>query len=334
MAANDQKLRTLYLMQILLEETDETHILNASELINRLKIRYNMEADRRTIYSDIDVLERFGLSITQLKGKTPGYYVDSREFELAELKLLVDAVQSSKFITEKKTRELVRKLETLCSKSEAEQLSRELLLSNRPKTKNETIYYNVDYIHTAMAGNRQITFQYAEWTRKAELRPKKNGAFYVVSPWRLTWDNENYYLIAYDEAAGKIKHYRVDKMQKMEMLTEERMGKEAFEAVNLTAFAKKTFGMFGGEDREVTLLCRNELAGVMIDRFGQDIWMVPEGEEHFRAKVMVTISPQFFGWLTGIGNKMIVEAPEDVKDQYVDYVQGIMNNYISLGNDA
>jgi len=327
MAANDQKLRTLYLMQILLEETDESHILNASELIDRLKVKYNMEADRRTIYSDIDVLIRFGLSITQLKGKTPGYYVDSRDFELAELKLLVDAVQSSKFITKKKTRELIRKLETLCSKSEAEQLSREVLIYNRPKTRNETIYYNVDYIHSAMAGNCQITFQYAEWTTKVELRPKKNGAFYVVSPWRLTWDNENYYLIAYDEEAGKIKHYRVDKMQKMQILKTERIGREAFEAVNLTAFAKKTFGMFGGEDREVTLLCRNELAGVVIDRFGQDIWMVPEGTDHFKAKVMVTISPQFFGWVTGIGNKMKIAEPFDVQEEYKEYVKDIMRLY-------
>ena len=329
MAANDQKLRTLYLMQILLEETDEDHILNASQLIEQLNMKYGMDADRRTIYSDIDVLERFGLNITQLKGKTPGYYVDSRDFELAELKLLVDAVQSSKFITEKKTRELIRKLETLCSKSEAEQLSREILLSTRPKTKNETIYYNVDYIHTAMSQNRQITFQYAEWTTKVELRPKKNGAFYIVSPWRLTWDNENYYLIAYDDESGKIKHYRVDKMQKMQILMTERKGQSAFEETNLTAFGKKTFGMFGGRDREVELLCRNELVGVVIDRFGQDIWMVPEGENHFRAKVVVTISPQFFGWVTGIGNKLKIEGPEEVQIEYKNYLNDILKCYES-----
>ena len=327
MAANDQKLRTLCLMQILLEETDEDHILNASQLIQQLKMKYDMDADRRTIYSDIEVLGRFGISIQQLRGKTPGYYVDSRAFELAELKLLVDAVQSSKFITEKKTRVLIRKLETLCSKSQAEQLSREVLLSNRPKTKNETIYYNVDYIHTAMFQNRQITFQYAEWTTKVELRPKKNGTFYEVSPWRLTWDNENYYLIAYDGEAEKIKHYRVDKMQKMQILDKERRGQEAFDANNLTAFGKKTFGMFGGEDREVTLLCSNELAGVVIDRFGQDIWMIPEGADHFKAKVMVTISPQFFGWVTGIGNKMKIAEPQDVQDKYLAYVRSIMDCY-------
>lgn len=327
MAANDQKLRTLCLMQILMEETDENHILNASQLIARLQQRYDMEADRRTIYSDIDVLIRFGLNIEQLKGKTPGYYVAGRDFELAELKLLVDAVQSSKFITEKKTRELIGKLETLCSKEEAEQLSRQVVILNRPKTTNETIYYNVDYIHSAIFNNRQITFQYAEWTTKKELRPKKNGAFYVVSPWKLTWDNENYYLIAYDEDADKMKHYRVDKMQHMKVLEETRKGEDAFDGFNLASFAKKTFGMFGGQDKEVTLLCANELAGVVIDRFGQDIWTVPEDDTHFRAKVMVTVSPQFFGWITGIGCKMKIAGPKEVQEEYRNYMNTIMKQY-------
>ncbi len=327
MAANDQKLRTLCLMQILMEETDENHILNASQLIARLQQRYDMEADRRTIYSDIDVLIRFGLNIEQLKGKTPGYYVAGRDFELAELKLLVDAVQSSKFITEKKTRELIGKLETLCSKEEAEQLSRQVVILNRPKTTNETIYYNVDYIHSAIFKNRQITFQYAEWTRKKEMRPKKNGAFYIVSPWKLTWDNENYYLIAYDEDADKMKHYRVDKMQHMKVLEEPRKGEEAFIGFDFASFAKKTFGMFGGQDKEVTLLCANELVGVVIDRFGQDIWTVPEDEGHFRAKVMVTVSPQFFGWITGIGSKMKIAGPKEVQEEYKNYIHKIMEHY-------
>lgn len=327
MAANDQKLRTLYLMQILLEETDEQHRLNATQLIDMLQQRYGMEADRRTIYSDVDVLVRFGVSIHQLKGKNPGYYVDSREFELAELKLLVDAVQSSKFITEKKTRELIAKLEGLCSKSEAEQLSRQVVILNRRKTMNETIYYNVDYIHSAIYSNRQIQFQYGEWTTKAELRLKKNGAFYKVSPWKLTWDNENYYLIAYDETADKIKHYRVDKMQKMSVLSEERKGEEAFDGFNLASFAKKTFGMFGGEDKEVSLLCANEMAGVVIDRFGQDIWMVPKNQEEFQAKVTVSISPQFFGWVTGIGSKMKIAGPKEVQEAYREYIKNILNLY-------
>lgn len=327
MAVNDQKLRTLYLMQIMLEETDEDHILNAADLTKILKQKYGMDIDRRTIYSDIDIMERFGISIVQLKGKKAGYYVDGRDFELAELKLLVDAVQSSKFITEKKSRELIGKLETLCSKSQAEQLSRQVVIFNRPKTTNETIYYNVDYIHTAIFKNKQITFQYTEWTPKKELRLKKNGEFYVVSPWSLTWDDENYYLIAYDEAADKMKHYRVDKMRKIGVLAKDRVGEEKFQDFNLAAFAKKTFGMFGGKDVEVKLRCRNELAGVVLDRFGQDVWMVPDGKQHFTAKIMVTVSPQFFGWITGIGSKMQIVGPEEVKEEYKKYLQEIMGNY-------
>lgn len=153
----------------------------------------------------MEILDKFGLNIQQKKGKCPGYYISARDFELPELKLLVDAVQSSKFITEKKSKELIQKLEKLCCKTDAERLSRYVFIVNRPKTGNETVYYNVDYIHTAIYENKQIKFHYAEWTVKKELKFKKNGAFYVVSPWALTWDDENYYLVAYDAAAGIIK---------------------------------------------------------------------------------------------------------------------------------
>lgn len=312
-------------MRILLEQTDENHILNASELSAILQQEYGMSADRRTIYDEIHILEDFGIDIVQLKGKTPGYYVASRDFELPELKLLVDAVQSSKFITEKKSSELIAKLEQLCSKYDAEQLQRQVVIYNRSKTENETIYYNVDQIHNAIYRNLRIRFQYAEWTVKKELRLKKNGAEYQVSPWALTWDDENYYLVAYDEAADKIKHYRVDKMQHIAVIEQERSGREKFGDFNLAAFAKKTFGMYGGQDTEVTLRCRNELAGVVLDRFGNKIWMRPDGEEHFKTRVMVTVSRQFFGWVTGIGNKMKIAEPEHVKEAYREYLKDILN---------
>lgn len=212
-ASFDQKLRTLYLMEILLERTDDEHMLNASELCTILEQEYGISTDRRTIYTEMEILDKFGLDVQQKKGKCPGYYIGARDFELPELKLLVDAVQSSKFITEKKCKELIQKLEKLCCKSDADMLSKYVFIVNRPKTENETVYYNVDYIHTAIYENKQIKFHYAEWTVKKELKLKKNGAFYVVSPWALTWDDENYYLVAYDAAVGIIKHYRVDKMR-------------------------------------------------------------------------------------------------------------------------
>ena len=194
MASFDQKLRTLRLMEILLERTDDEHMLNASELCTILEREYGISTDRRTSYTEMEILDKFGLDIQQKKGKCPGYYIGARDFELPELKLLVDAVQSSKFITEKKSKELIRKLEKLCCKTDAEMLSRYVFIVNRPKTENETVYYNVDYIHTAIYENKEIKFHYVEWTVKKELKLKKNGAFYVVSPWALTWDDENYYL--------------------------------------------------------------------------------------------------------------------------------------------
>lgn len=327
MASFDQKLRTLHLMNILLERTDEQHLLNATELCTILDQEYDIRTERRTIYTEIEILQKFGLDVQQKKGKNPGYYIGARDFELPELKLLVDAVQSSKFITEKKSKELIQKLEKLCCRTDAAILSRYVFIVNRPKTENETVYYNVDYIHTAIYENKEITFQYAEWNVKKKLKLKKDGAFYVVSPWALTWDDQNYYLVAYDAVAGIIKHYRVDKMQHTEILDTERKGEEAFKNFDLAAFAKKTFGMYGGVDAEVTLECKNELAGVVLDRFGHDVWMIPQGETHFKARVLVAVSPQFFGWITGIGAGMKIVGPESVKAAYKDYLQNILEKY-------
>ena len=327
MASFDQKLRTLYLMEILLERTNDEHMLNATELCTILDQEYGISTDRRTIYTEMEILEKFGLDIQQKKGKNSGYYIGARDFELPELKLLVDAVQSSKFITEKKSKELIQKLEKLCCKTDAAILSKYVFIVNRPKTENETVYYNVDYIHNAIYENKEISFQYAEWTTKKEFKLKKEGAFYVVIPWALTWDDENYYLVAYDEVAGIIKHYRVDKMQRTKILKTDRKGEESFKNFDLASYAKKTFGMYGGIDAEVTLECKNELAGVVIDRFGHDVWLIPQGEDYFKIKVLVSVSPQFFGWITGIGPGMKIIGPKDVKNQYKEYLLNVLENY-------
>ena len=268
----NQKFKIYRLAQIMLEQTDEEHYLTMPEIIAALK-EYDIPADRKSLYADLKDLEILGIEVEGAQiGHRYRYHVLNHPFELPELKLLVDAIQSSKFITEKKSKELIQKLEKLCCKTDAEMLSRYVFIVNRPKTENETVYYNVDYIHTAIYENKQIKFHYAEWTVKKELKFKKNGAFYVVSPWALTWDDENYYLVAYDAAAGIIKHYRVNKMRDTEILEADRKGEESFKNFDLAAFAKKTFGMYGGVDAEVTLECRNELAGVVIDRFGHDVY--------------------------------------------------------------
>ncbi len=320
----EEKLKILYLMQVLLEETDPEHPLNATQLCEKMQSRYDFSYNRKTIYADIGRLQAYGMQIGQTKGSSFGYYVEKRDFDLAELKLLVDAVQSSKFITKEKSEDLIRKLAGLTSNAYAKQLQRQVFIYNRIKADNDAIYANVDALHEAIQKNRQIGFKYCEWTVKKELVQKKNGAEYIVSPWALTWDDENYYLVGYEEASEKIKHYRVDKMQEIRVTEEMRLGKDRFKDFDLAAFARKTFGMYGGEDRKITLEGENHLAGVVIDRFGTDVMMRPYDREHFHASVTVTISPQFFGWLAGIGKGIKICRPEDVREAYREYLRGII----------
>ena len=313
-------------MQILLESTDEAHVMSAADICKALEA-YGIYAERKSIYTDIEALCDWGMDIVQVKGRHSGYYVGSRDFELPELKLLVDAVQSSKFITTRKSEELIKKLESLTSKHEARLLQRQVFIYNRPKTGNETIFYNVDYIHTAILENVQIQFQYTEWTEKKQLRVKKGGAFYQVSPWALTWSDDNYYLIAYDAEKEAIRYYRVDKMKNVSLLSEHRLGKTMFQNFDLAAFAKKTFSMYGGRDEEVVLVCKNAIAGVFLDRYGTDIMLIPVDEEHFKVKVLVAVSPQFFGWVTGLGDMIEIAGPKNVVEEYRNYLKNILKSY-------
>lgn len=325
-AAQVQKMKLLYLMKILTERTDEEHPLNAAELCRILESEYDIPAERKSVYRDIAALQEAGLDIEQKTEGAPGFYLASRLFELAELKILVDAVQASRSITGKKTDELIRKLESLASHEEARQLQQQVFLYKRAKTENETVYYNVDYIHTAIFTNVQIRFQYTEWTMQKEIRLKRNGAYYMVSPWALTWDDENYYMIAYDEQADQLRHYRVDKMRKMELLTEKRLGKELFDDFDIVAFEKRTFGMFGGREEQVTLECRDYLAGVIIDRFGSDVMMIPRKGNWFRISVPVAVSSQFFGWLAGLGKGIRIFRPDHVKKEYFSWLREILDD--------
>ena len=322
---SEEKLKILYLMQILLEETDAAHPMNATQLCERMQSRYEYSYNRKTIYTDIERLKTFGMKIAQTKGSSFGYYVEKRDFDLAELKLLVDAVQSSKFITKEKSEDLIRKLARQTSNENAKQLQRQVFIYNRIKADNDAIYSNVDSIHEAIQENRQIRFKYCEWTVKKKLVQKKGGAEYVVSPWALTWDDANYYLVGFDAAAGKIKHYRVDKMLEIHVARERRLGKESFRDFDLAAFSRKTFGMYGGEDRKIILEGENHLVGVVIDRFGTDVMIHPHKESLFYATVTVTVSPQFFGWLAGIGKGIRISWPEDVREEYRQYLQKIMD---------
>ena len=321
-----QKLKLLYLMQLLLEKTDEEHAVTMPEIIEYLE-KNDIQAERKSIYNDMQLLLDFGLDIISIKERPGGYYLASRQFELAELKLLVDAVQSSKFITSKKSRELIKKLGTLCSDSQAKQLQRQVVVTNRNKAVNESIYYNVDMIYNAIAANVKVRFQYFEWNVNKEMQLRKNGAFYCVSPWLLTWDDENYYLIAYDDEAGMIKHYRVDKMLKIDVTEEERSGKEAFLGFDIAGYSKKTFGMFAGEEETVTLCLEERLTGVVVDRFGTEAAMRKKDESHVLARVNVAVSRQFFGWVAGLGTGIKIEAPEAVAEQYRAYLEDVLKLY-------
>lgn len=321
-----QKQKLLYIMQLLLERTDEEHAVTTQEIISYLADN-DIQAERKSIYNDLAVLGEFGFDIIQKKDRRGGYYLASRQFELPELKLLVDAVQSSKFITTKKSRALIKKLESLCSKEEAKHLHRQVVVTNRNKAVNESIYYNVDMIYTGISQNVKIRFQYFEWSMKKEMKLRRNGEYYTVSPWLLTWDDENYYLIAYDDCNQIIKHFRVDKMLKIELTDEEREGKLSFRDFDIAKYSKKTFGMFAGEEETVTLCCEANLTGVIIDRFGSDVAMRQKDDTHITARVNVAVSRQFFGWVAGLGPAITIQSPKWVEDEFCAYLRKILSEY-------
>ena len=322
-----QKLKLLYIMQCLTEKTDAEHSVTTQEIIDYLALQ-GINAERKSIYTDIDLLIDYGMDIVKNSGRSGGYTLVSRQFELAELKLLVDAVQSSKFITTKKSRDLIGKLETLCSKYEAGQLHRQVVVTNRNKTVNENIYYNVDIIYNAIAENVKIQFQYFEWDVNKEMHLRRNGKVYEVSPWLLTWDDENYYLVGFDSEAGIIKHYRVDKMLHITMSDEPREGKERFEKFDLAAYAKKSFGMYSGKEQKVKLYMENQLAGVIVDRFGKDAMMRPVDKTHFTALVDVAVSRQFIHWVFALGDGAKIVGPEEVVKFAQEEIRRLQEEYL------
>ncbi len=321
----NQKIKLLILKRLFEEQSDEEHVLSVKEIIAGLE-RYDITVERKTVYTDIEILKEDGMDIRYRRERPAGYYLASREFKLAELKLLVDAVQASKLVTKKTSDELIHKLEHLTSRYEASQLQRQVYVTNRVKSGNENVFHIVDMIHEAILANVMVRFQYAEWNVQKKLQLRHGGAFYEISPWALTWDDENYYLVGYDAAAAKIKHFRVDKIQRMLFLRKPREGKERFERFDMARYARQTFGMFHGEQQSVTLVCASYLVGVMIDRFGTDVFLHPIDKEHFSCSVTVNVSPQFFGWLAGLGDGVEVKT-ENVRQDYIAYLKKTLAKY-------
>lgn len=310
----NQKLKILYLMRVFLEKTDEKHPITVAGLISELA-SYDITAERKSIYDDIEALRLFGLDIIQVKAKSTGYYIGTRDFELPELKLLVDSVQSSKFITQSKTLALIKKIEGLASIHEARELQRQVYVRNRVKSMNESVYYNVDDISDAISRDRAICFRYYEYTVSKERRFRRGGAQYETSPYALLWDDENYYMLAWDAKEGRMKHFRVDKMSGIRVLETPREGVAAFKKMDMSSYTQRVFGMFAGEKQTVKLRFANHLVGAVIDRFGKEIILVTDGDEHFTLSLDVVISPQFYAWVYGFGTEAEILFPESARTE-------------------
>lgn len=312
----NQKKKLFCILELLKRESDESHPVSTERIVDYLASN-DIGAERKSIYDDVRALQELGYDVISAGRK--GYYLGAREFELAELKLLVDAVQSSRFLTEKKSHELIKKLEQFSSRYEAGKLQRQVHVIDRVKTMNESILYLVDTLHEAIAENRTISFQYMKWNGKKELVPRHNGKRYRVSPYLLMWEEENYYLVAYDEEAKGRRFYRVDKMADIKIEAELRTHGEEF-TENAAVLSKKTFGMYDGKEERIRLSFEEPLLGVVLDRFGTDVILMEKGDGWYEAAVDVQVSQQFFGWVCGVAGVKIVE-PEHVAKQYKEHLK-------------
>lgn len=319
------KVKILYILKFLMDESDAEHPLSTKDIIDKLSA-VEIPAERKAIYDDIAALQRFGIDIEKATTGNRGYYIASRDFETAELKLLVDAVQASRFITGSKNSELIKKLSALTSRHEADLLSRQVYISNRVRTMDDSVYNAIDTVHLAIAKNVQIEFKYFEWSAKKEKILRHSGKIYKVSPWTLCWQDENYYLIAFDDEAGIIKHFRVDKMVGVKFSDEKRKGKELMREFDMSRYSQKAFGMYGGSEETVTLECDASLAGVIIDRFGEDITFFGSGDR-FSVAVSVIISNNFYGWIMQFGGKIKIKAPAYVRNEFAKLLSAMAEDY-------
>lgn len=307
-----QKLKLLYLRDYLCKNTDEAHPAGMQSIIDYLAAQ-GIPAERKSIYNDIQNLNDYGIQVLYKGGRYGGYYVAQRDFELHELKLLVDAVLSSRFLSSKQSMQLIKKIAALSSSHESELLRRELVISGRLKTDNEDAFSNIDLLHEAIGSNSRITFRYFDWG--VDLKKHFRNKTYYVSPYALLWDNENYYLIAHSESHG-LTHYRVDKMEQIQLTGTPRIFTEEARQFDPASYSKEVFGMYRAKRKRVKLRFENALAGVVVDRFGRDIMLLPDGKEHFTLTVNVSFSPNFLGWIAGFGGRAAIIFPKSAVEEY------------------
>lgn len=319
----NQKLKLLYLKQFFEEKTDEDHPATMPEILAYLHAR-GVEAERKSIYTDLDALSDFGMDVRKdERGKSYQWF--DREFELPEVKLIIDSVASSKFLSEKKSDALIKKLGTLCSEHQRKELRRQVRVMGRAKSMNNSVLINVDQLHAAIAANTTVRFKYFHYNVRMERVYSRKGEVYEVSPWALLYDNDNYYLYAFVD--GEFRNYRVDRMASVEQGTKERQGKEAFEKKDMPAFSKSTFGMFNGQEERVEMVFHNRMMDVVIDKFGKEVWLEKVDEWHFKISVPVAVSPQFFAWVFGLGNYVTITGPEHVKQQMKEMLEEVHKRY-------
>ena len=323
----NQKLKLLYIAEYLLSHSDEAHPVSTPALISYLA-SLGISAERKSIYDDISALQDFGLDIERCgSGRSSGWYAASQKFELPELKLLVDSVQSANFISRRKTEALIRKIESLTSIHQAKTLQRQVITAKRIKTMNESVFYSIDAIHDAISADRQIRYRYFDYAADKSKQFRRDGAFYRVSPFALIWDNENYYLLAYDPDAVQLRHYRVDRMESISVLPLPREGHALFQQVDMAIYTRQVFDMFSGQSVEVKLRFHNSLAGAVLDHFGQEVFLIPDGPDCFTLRTRVEVSPRFFAWLCAFGTKARLLEPVSVVEQLQEHLAGLSRMY-------
>jgi predicted DNA-binding transcriptional regulator YafY len=301
-----QRLLCLYRMMTL--QTDEAHPLPLSEIIARLGAA-GIPAERKTLYEDFAALRQAGFEIQYRSGAKGGWFLTNRPFSVAELRLLVDTVQAARFLTPKKSEALIQKLTALASAAQAETLGRQVTLSGRVKTTNESVYENIVEIQRALDGKKAISFQYFRYNVQKEKELRRGGSRYLVSPKALMLNHENYYLVGYDHQHKELRHYRVDKMQQLQCLNLSQVWDKGTAGFSPDEYSRKYFEMYRGREAVLTLRCKKELVGVMLDRFGMELSMKPLGPEHVQVEVAVFISPRFWGWLFALGEQVELLSP-------------------------
>lgn len=332
MAKNpNQKLKLLYIKDYLERCSDEEHSVSTADIIAYLD-ENGISAERKSIYDDIENLKAYGMDIVNTKGRQSGYCLASRDFEVPELKLLVDAVTAAKFLTKKKSEQIVGRIASLTSVHRAKELKRSFYVPSRVRAQNEKVFYNVDAIHSAISSGKMICFKYSEWKlaydgSRAELAPRRDGKTYEITPCELVWDDEYYYLIGYDGTDDIIKHFRVDKMEKATVSDKDRETAEKVTGFDVSEHVSGIYGMFGGREESVSVQFDNSLIGLVADRYGRDCSIRRCDENSFVLHTKAQISPQFFAFIFGCGDKARILSPQSVIDEYSQVIKGVAALY-------